>query len=40
MCRPIMRVYEPNPAVADHFERRYALYRAADRFTQELVKEK
>lgn len=40
MCRPIMRVYEPNPAVADHFDRRYALYRAADRFTQELVKEK
>lgn len=37
LCRPTVRTYEPNRAVAEHFDRRYALYRKADKFTNSLV---
>ena len=37
LCRPMVRTYAPDPKVAAHFEKRYALYKAADKFTNTLV---
>lgn len=37
LCRPTARTYYPDASKAAHFERRYALYRAADAFTRSLT---
>ena len=37
LCRHMVRTYAPDPKVAAHFEKRYALYKAADKFTNTLV---
>ncbi len=38
MVQPVLCSYEPRVEVRKHFEKRYALYRAADAFTGNMVK--
>lgn len=37
LCRPILRTYTPRASHKAHFDKRYARYRAAGRFTEELT---